>query len=40
MVIGSMGYFTDFQMGYIGVKNPTDPITFDLNFQRDIRVWH
>ena len=25
-------------MGYIGVTSPTDPITFDPNFQRDIQV--
>ena len=25
-------------MGYIGVKKPTDPFTFDPNFQRDIQV--
>ena len=25
-------------MVYIGVKKPTDPITFDPNFQQDIQV--
>ena len=40
MVMGSVGVITYLYMGYmdkIGVTTPTDPITFDANFQQDIQ---